>query len=1225
MGMQWTEEQKSAIVSSGSDLLLSAAAGSGKTAVLVERILTKITDPARPVDIDRLLVVTFTNAAAAQMRERISAALEARLEEDPENAHLQRQAVLIHHASIMTIHSFCLQVIRSNSSRSPLEPDFRIPDEGERSLLARDVAGEVIEEAYSKADPDFLALSEMFAEGKTSDAGLEDALLEVYEYSLADPQPAKWRGMCAALYEQAGQEDAGEHPWMREICGRLRVRILDLKEKTEEMLRLSQDADGPWFYADAIASDLQLLEDLAGCASYADYAKVLADGVKFKTLGRGKDDGVSPEKKAKVKEIRDAVKKEIGSLREKYFYEPEEKILEDLAAAAAPARALIDLADRFGEAFEKKKREKNLADFGDLEHFAMEILVDFGEDGPAPTASALALRRYYEEVMIDEYQDSNLVQELLLWSVSRTGGGADRFMVGDVKQSIYRFRLARPEIFLEKYRAYREEGTGRCIHLRSNFRSRTQVLDAVNFVFDKVMTPALGGIDYDEDAALYPGASYPEPEKADDYVPEVILIDPSQAAEDAAAPQDAGEGEEGGSGEDESLENLDLKRAEALAAARKIRQIVGTLPVWDGAAGAVRPAGYGDIAVLLRTVSGWAQPFTDVFTQEGIPVYSGSGAGYFSAMEIRTILSFLQVLDNPRQDIPLAASLRSPIGSFTDGELAQIRCAGAPEDDLYTCCMLAMEKGGAFPAEKLSAFFDLVLRLRELVPYTPVDRLLWIIFDETGYLDYASALPGGAVRRANLEMLTEKAAEFEKGSYSGLYQFIRYIELLKRYEVDYGEAPPAEDAGETVRLMSIHKSKGLEFPVVLICGLGKSFNRSDAYGKIAMHHELGLGFDLRDPGLRVKTPLLSKSVIGSRILDESLGEELRVLYVAMTRAKEKLVMIGTSKVSPKKAERWEEQSLKEKLSYSELSAAGTFLDWLMPPVLAGSRRGIFRLSEAAPENPDAPKKAAAHDAGRLHDALKRAGEAAEPFTDPETAERMRFLLSREMPHGLAAKIPGKVSVSEIKHAAIEEAAVEEGAELLFPDPVPVPLVPKFIGGQEEKAGGGAARGTAMHRVMEVIDFSAAPSGDFLDSVLESLLMCGKIQNDVLSLIDREKVRTFLDSPLAGRMREADRRGTLVREQPFTLGVPASRIRPEWPGDEEVLVQGIIDAYFAEDDGIVLLDYKTDYLPGGDESILVGRYRVQLSLYREALERLTGQRVKEMLLYSFFLGRQIEVK
>ena len=1228
MAVQWTTEQRAAIEARGSDLLLSAAAGSGKTAVLVERILERIADPSRPVDIDRLLVVTFTNAAAAQMRDRISAALEARLEAEPENAHLQRQVTLVHHAKITTIHSFCLDVIRSHTSQTSLEPDFRIPDEGERSLLLRDVAAQVIEESYQAADPDFLALSEMLSGSRTSDSGLEDLLLSVYEFSMGDPQPGRWREECVRLYEEGAVGDS--HPWMQAAARMARLRMGDLLETAREAAAICAEPDGPQMYADALADDCAMLERLCREESWSGLARAFDEGLAFTTLGRKKYPDVSEEKKARVKALRDGVKKDLGNLRDRYFYASPEEMEDAIRRAAAPVRALMALAGRFHEAFDRKKREKNLADFNDLEHFALNILVSAEGEDYVPTPAAVQYRRHFEEVMIDEYQDSNLVQEILLGAVSREGEEADRFMVGDVKQSIYRFRLARPELFLEKYHDYREKGTGTCIHLRRNFRSRHQVLTGVNRVFEKIMTPALGGIEYDADAALYPGADYPEAEDPDPYLPELLLLGASQdgPADDEEEGEPSGEEtDQSGDGE-ESAAAQDARRLEARAAARRIREIVGTLPVYDREKGGMRPAGYGDIAVLLRTVRGWAEPFADVFAEEGIPVYSGSGAGYFSATEVRTILSYLQVLDNPRQDIPLAAVLRSPIGGMTDEDLAKIRLAGAPGDDFYTCCQACLAGERTKTADKLAAFTEMTGRMRDLVPYTPVHRLLWIIYEETGFLDYASALPGGAVRRANLEMLAGKAAQYEAGSYSGLYQFVRYIELLKRYEVDYGEAPSAEDAGDTVRILSIHKSKGLEFPIVFVCGLGKRFNRTDAYSSVVMHHELGIGFELKDPVLRVKEPLLSRNVIGRTILEESLGEELRVLYVAMTRAKEKLIMTGRVRGAEDKMEKW--SAMAEKggpLSYSALSGAEGFLDWLMPAVLAETGRGeetfILRLADEAQQGERSSRD--------TQDVRRRRAQllAADPdeIIDPAAAAELKRVLSLTMPHEAAAAVPGKLSVSELKHAAIEAAALEEeGASLMFPDPVPDPLVPRFRKKEEDSGRPrGAEHGTAMHRIMEVLDLSAEPADDFLDSQLERLLNCGKIQKDVLELADTGKIRAFLASPLARRMRDAARAGRLVREQPFTLGFAASRIDPGWPEDEEVLVQGIIDAYFEEEDGIVLVDYKTDYVPGGDGKFLVDRYRTQLTLYREALERVTGRPVKQMLLYSFNLGREVEVR
>lgn len=1361
MAVKWTEEQQSVIDTRGCNILVSAAAGSGKTAVLVARILSIITDEKKPVDIDRLLVLTFTNAAAAEMRERIRDALEQRAEEAPDNVHLQRQLVLVHNAKITTIHSFCLHVLRNHFQSVGIDPSFRVADEGEILLLEQESVGEIIEEAYVRGDEDFFAFLEAAATGK-DDKVIAEMILQLYHFALGQPWPKEWLEECRRMYgvgdakvdgngvealDRAKTEEevkavlmqekssdhwemawgGNAHPaWLRYIEEDTAMLLDDARAKLLEAIRIAGEPDGPYMYVPMLESDLEMIEKIAdkGQESYEGYAKAFRSMGSYAVLSRKKDDSVSSEKRELVKEIRSEVKEAIASLRQKYYYDKVEVLQEEFLATGVYVRAVTRLVEAFMERMADKKAEKNILDFGDLEHLALNILVerklvetgltadvqegveieaiatarkdtesvltatvreDAGtvptatareEAGPGlkyvesvPTAAALEYAETFEEIMTDEYQDSNLVQELILNSVAGRGKGEhNRFMVGDVKQSIYRFRLARPELFMEKYKAYQGENEDSCrIDLHRNFRSRGQVLEGVNEIFRQIMTENLGGIVYDEDAALYPGADF-------EAIPDDMLTGNKETVQEQVINPllDGNERESesvctGGHVSNgvaaflntPSLHATELwlletdtqskQKSEAILVGRRIQKLVGHMPVWDKTENGYRPAKYSDIVILLRTVSGWAEAFGETLGDMGIPCFTGSQKGYFSTTEIRTILSYLQILDNPIQDIPFAAVLRSPIGRITDEELAKMRAAS--EKRHFYDCVQEYRKDGADQAlkEKLNYFFWTFERLRAKCGHTPVHLLIWEILDVTGYGEYAAALPGGSQRRANLDMLVEKAIAYEATSYRGLYHFVRYIENLKKYEMDYGEANVGLEAADTVRIMSIHKSKGLEFPIVFVSGMGKQFNESDSRSKIVAHPEFGIGCDFVDTKLRTRQATLLKKVIQKKTIVENLGEELRVLYVAMTRAKEKLIMTGGIGDLEAAMGKWESaaETLGDTLSYSWLSSASTYLDWTVPGILrckcskicAGEKTDRVPLADSKRHKICVGEEAASGDSDgkvllelhqveantlkleQMQEQTMEAIRLAELLNydpsicrDPQTRSYLEQVFASEYPFEAHREIIAKLSVSELKkrsHMPEETEALE-----LYQPEIVVPLIPQFCERQEQM--GGAARGTVYHAFMENLDFSKK---DGLEIQLEELISCGKMSREESRVLRLSDIRKFLASGCGKRMAAASERGQLYREHPFVLGVPADEIRPEWSHEETVLVQGIIDACFREeDDTISILDYKTDHVSHPQE--LVERYRAQLDYYALALERLTGCRVKDRIIYSFHFGKEI---
>ena len=1185
--MKWTEEQQKVIDTRDRNILVSAAAGSGKTAVLVARILALVTDPAHPVDIDRLLIVTFTNAAAGEMRQRIRDALEARAEEAPENAHLQRQLVLIHNAQITTIHSFCLQVLRSHFHMIGLDPGFRIADEGEMLLLRQDVLKETLEEAYelgagevhTTETEEFRQLLEQLAPGK-DDQAVQNALLQVYQFSLGQPWPDEWLAGCRMAYCRPDKEETPPEPdWVRFVVKDTKRVLADVREEILYAITLCQAEHGPYMYEKAMQDDLAMVEALQAADDYRELAKAFAVSGTYTRLSTKKDESVSKEQKEQVQELRAGIKDALASVRVQYFYDRPEALEETFYASGVVVRALTRLVERFMEKLTEKKREKNVLDFSDLEHLALEILVVHDETGIQASPAALEYAEQFEEIMIDEYQDSNLVQELILNSVAGRGRGeANRFMVGDVKQSIYRFRLACPELFLEKYQTYRELENACRIDLHKNFRSRSEVLDGVNEIFRQIMTENLGGIVYDKDAMLYPGAVFAPDSGEARRLPEFLLLDP---------------------------EDQDKQEAEARLVGMQIQQMVGSFPVWDAKRSAYRPMAYRDIVILLRTVSGWAETFGEVLSDMGIPCFTGSQKGYFSAVEVRTVLAYLEVLDNPVQDIPLAAVMRSPIGGFSDEALAKLRSA-SEERRFYDCCIAYRDNGeDAALRLALDTFFRQMEYFREKAAYTPIHLLLWEILDVTGYGAYAAALPAGRQRKANLDMLVEKAIAYEATSYRGLYHFIRYIESLKRYEIDYGEASLGTESDDTVRIMSIHKSKGLEFPVVFVSGLGKQFNETELRGRLALHSSFGIGCDYVDTTLRLRQPSLLKKVIQKTSALENLGEELRILYVAMTRAKEKLILTGAVPNASQKLEAWQTLNVRamETLSYSTLTKASSYLDWVLPALLQHSGKDCFLLRVLSAEDLlEESKEAKASDLWRVLE---------HPKEKPEARRYLERVFSAEYPYEQEQAISGKVSVTELKKQT-QLPEEHEGLEL-YPVKESKGTVPRFRAAETTMPG--SMRGTIYHTFMENLDFHKK---DVLETQLEEWIKCGKMTRDEAAAVRISDIRRFLESDIGLRMERAEEGGRLHREQPFVLGVPAHEIRSCWQSEELVLVQGIIDAWFEEDDGIVIVDYKTDRVR--TMQTLAGRYHIQLEAYAKAVARLTGKTVKECGIYSFCLGR-----
>ena len=1273
MGMKFTPEQQRVIELHNSNILVSAAAGSGKTAVLVERIIRMICDGEHPADIDRLLIVTFTNAAAAEMRERIAAGITARLEADPGNEHIQKQSALLHNAQITTIDSFSLFLIRNHFNEIGLDPDFRVADEGEIKLLQQEVLAQLLEDAYAgqfvpEAPEQFHACVEYFCPGGRESV-LEQHILNLSRYAGSFPWPAEWLEERKNDYAAGDMEALVHSDYGQYLTERVNRTVEGCLEKLREVKRLCELSDGPYMYGELTEAEIEQLERLTSCKDLEEQAaKVPA--VTFARLPSKKDDSVDPAKRELAKAIRNSVKDTLSDLSESYFKTPLELAVEQGKACREPLRMLLDLVLEFDRRLLATKQERHLIDFSDMEHYALQILLkrekveetgSIGTDRAktkyriVPSDVAMEYRQYFQEILIDEYQDSNLVQEYLLSAISgEEEGRYNRFMVGDVKQSIYKFRLARPELFLEKYDTYQETGDLCRIDLAKNFRSRIQVVDAVNDVFSRIMSREIGGIAYDDKAALYPGAVYPAQEDPA-YGSELLLIRKPEKGER----EESGIGEQHAEGAGVLVDYDNVRQLEALAIAARIKQLKGSLQVMEKSAGELRPVRYSDMVILLRTTSGWDEEFKKILEQQGIPVYITSKTGYFGALEVQELLQFLRVLDNPRQDIPLFGVMQSVFGGFTQEEIAQIRSGGEGHSrkrmTLYEALKEVAQSGRTVEegeeisagesageeaelSQKADTFLQRIGHYRDLTPFTSIRDLLQRILDDYDYLNYVTALPAGSKRRANVEMLLTKASAFEKTSYFGLFHFIRYMEQLEKYDVDYGEADTLDENADVVRIMSIHKSKGLEFPVVFVSGLSKRFNMQDANQSLIVDMDLGVAVDYVDSVRRIKNKTLRRTVLSAKMKEDNLAEELRVLYVALTRAREKLILTA---VLDKADEKWElaQMTGQERLTYLDFCEAGSYMDFLLPILpQTGIAVKTLRTEDLAVEELREQLRM-----GDRREQLRLIACGETTLTgDPEENERklmyLRERFTYQYPHPGLQKLYTKTTVSELKIAAMAEK--DEAAFHTFEEKEVVPYIPGFRREQEKVSG--AVRGNAFHRTMELLDFTYlfTESGLFtgcpnnyeeyrrgldknrlqnrLEEFLQRETISLRLTEEYAKAVSLPKILNFLEQELAYRMWRAQEQGLLYREQPFVLGIDAKRLDPDLPEGEKVLIQGIIDVFFIEDGEIVLLDYKTDVIDSLEA--LWNRYNVQIQYYEEALTKLMQMPVKERILYSFYLEK-----
>ena len=1179
MEPKWTEEQIAVIKHRDDNMLVSAAAGSGKTAVLIERVMGRLLDEMAPINIDELLVVTFTRDAAGEMKERIGAAISKKLEEEVAkdsnsdiSLRLMKQYSLLSEAHMSTIDSFCKKVVMENFKEAEIDPGVRTMDDTEGVIIRKKVLEELLETEYEIRHADFINFVEYFARGK-SDKILEDLILQLYRFSESLPDKESWFDREINKMEEPFKDSEFEEILL-DYC---RMMLTELRKEAERFVKLSLSPYGPVQYESTGSSDIELFTGLMKAESFENLL-VLAENTGFARLSTKKTADVDEEKKEMAKSIRDGYKESFSKLKEDFLSEKVDEIEASRKVTAGVIKELIRLVRKFDKAYIEEKKKRNVLDISDWAHLALKVLLD--EEGK-PSAAAKAYKEQFAEIMIDEYQDSNLLQEKILTSISREPDGQPNiFMVGDVKQSIYKFRQAKPELFIEKYNKYSQGGRGKRIDLHSNFRSGPEVIDSVNVVFERTMTESLGGIVYDEAARLVKGRE----DKLQNELnkTEILLFDKSDEIP-------------------EELLKLSDIELEAYMVAGRIKRLM------------VEKEGlkYSNIAILLRTNVEWAESFRRILISEGIPAICESSVGYFSAWEVQVMVSLLKILDNPHQDLPLGTVLLSPIGGFDEQELAELRINSDKDEDLWTILNLSEN-------EKSLKFINWFNEQRSKLIFTPVHELIKELYEESNFYSYVRAMPSGETRAANLDMLVYKAKAYEATSLHGVVHFVRYIDKLRKYEVDFGEA--GTGGAEAVRILSIHKSKGLQYPVVFVSGMAKSMNNQDSRASMVIQAELGIGIDYFNIETREKKTTILKKMLAGKIRLENVAEEIRLLYVAMTRAEDKLLLTAGLEDVEDKLLSWEH----DEQGYMSLSKANSLLDFAMPALIKEKNEGKLTISvQCAKELVNSKMDEAAEKEVLESDITKLISSLPET----EGYEALNKMISREKdyiyPFKEAVELKSKMTVSEIKRLHLEE---EEIGEVVYNLPHKEasefkPYIPGFMSKEPEETKG-AARGTLYHNILSRMDFGNIFEKEAFKKYIEELNFDKKITNEELSSIDLRYFEKFFESNLYKRMRQAFLNGKLYREAPFVIGIDRE-INTE---KETVLVQGIIDAWFTENEDVILMDYKTDRVYGkqGEEE-LVRRYKLQLDNYAEALRRITGKIPKEKLIYSFALGKEILIE
>ena len=1211
--VKWTNEQLQAIQEKDSNILVAAAAGSGKTAVLVERIIHKIID--EKMDIDKILVVTFTNAAASEMRERILEAIYKKLEENPENVHLQRQIILLNKASICTIHSFCLDVIHNHFYEIDLPSNFKIVDTAEIDLLKQEVLDDLFEQKYTENDKDFVELLENYTNYR-GDEALQELVLKIYKFIQSSPFPIKW------LQEKLELLKIEDKDISQTIWGKLIIQTVD-DDIQESIMQLEVTKSKMALYPEmtkfyqTISEDIINLQDLQ---KYNFWDELYIKLLNFNFSKWPVDKKVINDLKEDSKEIRDKVKKHIKEKTAKLLSCSQEQAVKDLKIITPILENLSNLVTEFTKNFAEKKKEKNCIDFNDIEHFALKILLDENNN---PTEVAKKYKEKFEEIAIDEYQDSNLVQEAILTSISK---GNNIFMVGDVKQSIYKFRQARPELFLQKYDEYKnkEEKTQEDnlkIQLFRNFRSRQNILNITNLVFESIMSKELGDINYNENEYLNYGANYPEPEEIKNYagIAELDIID---LKEDESIT--AFEGEE----DEEEQERVEDDVLEAKFVANKIQELLNSnYMVFDKKQGyrKIRPK---DIVILLRATSNLSPIYEKELSDLELPVFSDTSGTYLDTVEIQTILSVLKIIDNPLQDIPLVVVLRSSICNFTDNDLITIRLTDR-NCNFYEALIKTRLICDGDLKNKIESFLEKLEKWKSISQYMPLDEFIWQIYLDTGYYQYVGLLPNGAMRQANLKTLFEKAKQYEKASFKGLFNFIQFIDKLKKQNGDLASAKLIGENEDVIRIMSIHKSKGLEFPVVFLCNSHKKFNMQDLNDNILLHQDIGFGPTIMDTTRKIKYSSIAKDAIKLKMKQETLSEEQRILYVALTRAKEKLYITGRSKDFTKYVqdknkvlEMYESENIK--LDAKLMKKANSYLDWLMYVYLFNQGRTItlkgesYKLSDIITLNvsnkKDLLKALAKEEVVEQIDLKEKIEQILKNKSDEEnkkSEQALKELLEWKYDYIVDTTLPTKSSVTKIKQEKIKLEEMLKGIESEEVE-YKKSYTPKFM--QEDKKISSAEKGTLVHLCIQRLDERKDYELKDIQNMILNLVEKEIITQNEADAIDVNLIYQYTKSQLFEELRKAKE---VHKEQPFYINIPAKDVVSEAENSKKnILVQGIIDLYYIDkNDNLVLIDFKTDYIsnePNAKEKILE-KYKVQLEIYKTALEQALGRTVNKTAL------------
>lgn len=1223
----FTDDQWKAIHATGRDILVSAAAGSGKTKVLITRLIEKVIAVDNPINVDELLVVTFTNAAAAEMRHRMGAALEEEIAFHPESSHLRKQLSLLNKAQISSLHSFCLNVVRQYSYLLDIDPGFRIADPTEAALLRDDTIADVLEDAYSAENPEAIyRLADSFTSDR-NDQSLEQLVDRLYDYSRVHPDPETWLLQIPQQYEIGADVTIDDLTFIAPLKSAIQQKLEEAQSLALDMQRIAELPDGPAPLIPTAEADLFWIHEAILKVSEGTWEDTYEffKQLKFSKAGSIKKDSCDEDLAKRAKSLRDAVKKLVNGVKEAYFERTPARLLDEIRLMAPMMHTLIGLVIDFGNRYRVVKTDKAIVDFSDLEHYALDILTTREGDMLVPSDIAIDYRSKFKEVLVDEYQDTNLLQEAIIQFV-KSGGEADGnlFMVGDVKQSIYRFRLAEPGLFLGKYGRFSEDAVdqGLKIDLNANFRSRKEVLDATNFIFSQIMGARVGEIEYDEAAELKYGAQYPEPDTTANLT---VLYSEEEEFEDETG---------------EDLENLKSSQAEARYMVKKIKQWMDTgHEVSDAFNGEKRPIRYSDIVVLMRSMT-WSSEIAEEFKRAQIPVYVELKHGYFDALEVTIMLNTLRVIDNPYQDIPLASVLRSPFVGMTENELAQVRL-GDKNAPFYDALKMFIAKQGSGIApetqHKLQRFLLMFEDWRNLARRGSLSELIWHVYSDTNYYEMTGSMSNGKQRQANLRALHDRAIEYEKTSFRGLFRFLRFVDRMQRRGDDLGAARYLSEKEDVVRIMTIHSSKGLEFPNVFVAGVGRQFNKMDFNQPYLFDQHFGLAVKAIDPDKRIMYTSLPFLAMKEQKELEMRSEEMRVLYVAMTRAKEQLELVASVKDIEKSMTKWQDAQLvdpSERLPDYMRSRANGYLDWIGPAVARHADFVKFGTTQGA-QVKEHPSKWTIN-ALPVSYFSESFADRSEELEDSSTIEEVPKLLPVDetlladvmdrfdftYPHMNSVNKRSKVSVTELKRVAQLEAEVDTGSPFAVQDgevsEAYLHARPAFL---QQRSISPAEVGTAMHSVMQHIDFSQQYEREAVDTLLASLVQRQLLTEEEVNALDRLAIVDIMQSPLATRINQASR---VLKELPFTFAYDGE------DGDSQIL-QGIADCLFEEADGWVLLDYKTDRLKGrfaseaeSDEEMRT-RYRTQLSLYKQAIESITHVTIKEMLLYLFDEGRTVTVQ